>query len=59
MEKNIIEKMEMVKSTDMIKICNSCGAPYKITKEAQAFYKSHDLKMPKRCMYCRQKRKGR
>ena len=49
--------MDTIKDTDTLKICVSCGAPFRITKEAQQFYISHKLKAPKRCMRCREERK--
>ena len=49
--------LDKVKDTDALKICVSCGAPFRITKEAGQFYVSHKLKAPKRCMRCREERK--
>ena len=49
--------IDKVKDGSGVKICVSCGAPFRITKEAQQFYISHKLKAPKRCMRCREDRK--
>lgn len=43
---------------DSIKIkCQDCGTEFLFSVEEQDFYKSHGFVLPKRCRYCRSKRK--
>lgn len=38
--------------------CYDCGADFVITESEQAFFKSKDFSLPKRCKSCRDKRKA-
>ena len=39
--------------------CQDCGAEFEFSERDQKFYEEHGYVLPKRCRYCREKRKDK